>query len=129
MEIILKKIDLTEEMVITIIDGALYGMYGWAESMFIESYGDLDKSNLDEELSCSELYAKVLMNKGSLKVNIYDCEMFNPQIITLDRLAVGIKYMYDNYPNLIDLENLGSIDAFICADVIQIAVFDELVYG
>lgn len=128
MEIIVKKIDLNEEVVLSIIDGALVGMNDWVESMYIESYGALDKNKLDEELSCSELYAKVLMNRGKLKIVGYDDE-YEPQILSLHKLIKGIKYMYKHYPKLIDLENLGGMDAFAYADIIQAAIFDEIIYG
>lgn len=129
MQITVKKIDLNEEVILSIIDGALVSMSDWAHDMYIESYGDLIKDNLDEELSCSELYAKVLINKGKLKIVGYDNSEFKPQILTLNKLIKGIKYMYKHYPKLIDLEDLGGMDAFAYADIIQAAIFNDIIYG
>lgn len=130
MEIIVKKIDLNEEVVLSIIDGALVGINDWVESMYIESYGALDKNKLDEELSCSELYTKVLMNGGKIKIIVLNSDdVYEPKTLTLHKLIKGIKYMYKHYPKLIDLEDLGGMDAFAYADIIQAAIFNDIIYG
>ena len=51
------------------------------------------------------------------------------EILSLEKLIKGIQYIYEYYPHMLDLEELGNMDSMDCSSIIQASIFNEIVFG
>lgn len=119
------EVEITKDTVLSIIEGAFYGMNYWAEGMYIKNWGKVVKEET-EDLCSSELYTEILLNEGSLRVVDLDDEEHE---LNASKLCNGIKTVLEKYSHLADMSNLEMIDSQGAECIIQCALFGDIIYG
>lgn len=128
MKITIKKtIELTENTIMCLLDTSFYAIDYWAEGMYVEAYGDVKKEDV-KELSSSEAYAKILCSGGSLKVvdRGYD---FEDKVFDLKDFLKGLRKSIEKYGHSFDTDDIASTDTTGCDIIMQMVLFDEIVFG
>lgn len=122
-----ETINLTEEIVSNILASTFTAISYWAEGMYPKDYGTLKKEDV-EKLNSDESYAKILLAGGTLEIRDLEGD-FEDTTLNLVKLAIGIEKATSKYPHCVDVDNIDMSDDTGCDIIIQLAVFNEIVYG
>lgn len=126
--------ELTHDELVSIISGAMYGSSYWASDINptdLSDYETMEEKLVEEgfleenETVCIEdLLSKVLLEGKTLTIR--DSEDDKEYKINLDGIKKGVSKSIIEYENDFKIEYWDSYD---CDKAIQIAIFDDVIYG
>lgn len=126
--------ELTHDELVSIISGAMYGISYWASDINptdLSDYETMETKLVEEgfleenETVCIEdLLSKVLLEGKTLTIR--DSETDKEYEINLDGIKKGVSKSIIEYENDFKIEYWDSYD---CDKAIQIAIFDDVIYG
>ena len=120
---------LTHDDLVSILSGADSGIYYWAESMYADQE-DYDKAreelinDMGDDLSYEDVLAAVL-EKGK-NIVIVDNEEEESYTLNLNKLLTGVSKAIAEYQLGFDIDDWDAVD---CDIVIQMAIFEEVIFG
>lgn len=116
--------DFIKDLFSSICYDSVFGLEPYLdEDVYFKIRGQIEPRFINDTLCIEDVYVEAL-KQGILKA--YDIEDESYYDLTIEMLTKGLEiYLNLDYTN----KDLETLDAFDCANLLQCAIFEDIIYG